>query len=858
MLLLLLLARGVTSECPSGWIAAPSDAPWTSNKCYASAGNASTLQGCNALCAASGAAPACLESQAEVDFVLANVMCENNTCGLPHWTGHYHGNKCVSGGDLTTFANPSGIGVESHPRSAWPYYSHTQYLMNKESLWYHPDTLKYELLECTLLFDRFHSQYTHELRDTCAHDPKRNWPNSECRGNGQWHPVPCRLECVRTECSRCVSVTHDDWVPDNVSCLCAANQVADEAGNGFMAAYHGRQVVHWKEWADGVAQDILLIWLVLALLPLALFLSWLLCRRLSLLLLGKIVQAPPAQVEDNSSQDEAATPAAPTEETTGAAPAAPGPHGIPAAPHGVPHRMPSLFKRTSSTHRIASLEGKKKAIEEARKTAFSIRVRVSGGLVQIGWTLICLPTIVFVNIGRWAQLDPPHGGHLPLTLCGWPIGLFCLLLALFPIDAMAVRVSCYLVFGIVATVGTMLGLMFIASEDGSVTKRECEGDDSSESGCRVAWIIILCVLSMFAGLLIALAPTLLLPSCSPKYAKPPRAALRRVWQVMRVFLVIFGVPCTFIGTLNTLTAEADSHMAESLFPKWMMLFGFTCLLTSAFSTRRNRGRAHRWLIGLAKRGDHQQEAATIAALVSGSRASDVLAEGAKRFRALRLDAISANDLSSNSDTQMFNRTEPAKLGTVDAFISHSWQDDGNAKHAQLQVWAQKLRATNGGQEPLVWLDKACIDQDNIDANLASLPVFLAGCRSLVVLAGQTYCERLWCVVELFTFLRMGGSPDNIVVYRLGGSDKIREALAKFDGLKAKCYFPRDREKLLAVVEAGYGDMGPFNKQVRHILDKNSEGDQATFQDDDEASGGSGVQPSGGGAPPHGIPERVRV
>ena len=71
-------------------------------------------------------------------------------------------------------------------------------------------------------------------------------------------------------------------------------------------------------------------------------------------------------------------------------------------------------------------------------------------------------------------------------------------------------------------------------------------------------------------------------------------------------------------------------------PRW------TCLLTSAVSTPRNRGRAHRWLIGLAKRGDHQQEAATIAALVSGSRASDVLSEGAERFRAIRLDAISTN------------------------------------------------------------------------------------------------------------------------------------------------------------------------------------------------------------------------
>ena len=53
-------------------------------------------------------------------------------------------------------------------------------LLHKNSLWYHPDTLKYDLLECTLLFDRFHSQYTHELRDTCAHDPKRD-VFGECR-----------------------------------------------------------------------------------------------------------------------------------------------------------------------------------------------------------------------------------------------------------------------------------------------------------------------------------------------------------------------------------------------------------------------------------------------------------------------------------------------------------------------------------------------------------------------------------------------------------------------------------------------------------------------------------------------------
>ena len=50
-------------------------------------------------------------------------------------------------------------------------------------------------------------------------------------------------------------------------------------------------------------------------------------------------------------------------------------------------------------------------------------------------------------------------------------------------------------------------------------------------------------------------------------------------------------------------------------------------------------------------------------------------------------------------------------------------------------------------------DKACIDQNDIQQSLACLPVFLAGCQTLLVVAGPTYCSRLWCVMELFTFAR---------------------------------------------------------------------------------------------------------
>ena len=47
-----------------------------------------------------------------------------------------------------------------------------------------------------------------------------------------------------------------------------------------------------------------------------------------------------------------------------------------------------------------------------------------------------------------------------------------------------------------------------------------------------------------------------------------------------------------------------------------------------------------------------------------------------------------------------------------------------------------------------------MDQNTIEETLPCLPIFLAGCAQLVVLAGHTYVTRLWCVLELFTFLQV--------------------------------------------------------------------------------------------------------
>ena len=112
------------------------------------------------------------------------------------------------------------------------------------------------------------------------------------------------------------------------------------------------------------------------------------------------------------------------------------------------------------------------------------------------------------------------------------------------------------------------------------------------------------------------------------------------------------------------------------------------------------------------------------------------------------------------------------------------RDDGRAKFAALRKWAENFYDANG-RHPRIWWDKvrlplsrsllvvlnslrhclailpsdlgvppqACIDQNDIDSSLTCLPVFLSGCQTLLIVAGRTYCSRLWCCMELFTFLR---------------------------------------------------------------------------------------------------------
>ena len=160
-----------------------------------------------------------------------------------------------------------------------------------------------------------------------------------------------------------------------------------------------------------------------------------------------------------------------------------------------------------------------------------------------------------------------------------------------------------------------------------------------------------------------------------------------------------------------------------------------------------------------------REAAVIAALIGARSPQETLKLARGCFRTIAWDQLRAagepagrqgafadSDLAAASE--LHQRTQRTELGESDAFLSHSWRDDGASKWSVLCRWCHDFASANE-RPPLLFFDRACIDQKNIDDNLACLPVHLAGCSQLLVLA-MTYCTRLWCLMELFAYVKMGG------------------------------------------------------------------------------------------------------
>jgi len=93
-----------------------------------------------------------------------------------------------------------------------------------------------------------------------------------------------------------------------------------------------------------------------------------------------------------------------------------------------------------------------------------------------------------------------------------------------------------------------------------------------------------------------------------------------------------------------------------------------------------------------------------------------------------------------------------------------------------------------------------------------LPVFVFSCNRLVILAGNTYCVRLWCVWELYTFFSTSGTRALKRVELYDFSDAGTSTLLEFDVANAHCFSLVDEAKLRSIIESG--GASNFNDMIR--------------------------------------------
>lgn len=97
-------------------------------------------------------------------------------------------------------------------------------------------------------------------------------------------------------------------------------------------------------------------------------------------------------------------------------------------------------------------------------------------------------------------------------------------------------------------------------------------------------------------------------------------------------------------------------------------------------------------------------------------AAELFAMAEAHFRVVAFERLHAADLhvleggprepSTADGPSLAERSRPAKLGECDAFVSHSWQDDADAKWVTLTAWATHFQRLEE-RTPMLWLGAYC-------------------------------------------------------------------------------------------------------------------------------------------------------
>ena len=211
-----------------------------------------------------------------------------------------------------------------------------------------------------------------------------------------------------------------------------------------------------------------------------------------------------------------------------------------------------------------------------------------------------------------------------------------------------------------------------------------------------------------------------------------------------------------------------------------------------------------------------------------TKAFFLLKSAKKELRVLDGADLTKAVMRQSTRDEAANAVKPRRLPAdskekINFFLSHSWHDDPDAKWNAIETVKNEYKRMSGGREATFWLDKVCIDQENIGDGLRVLCINVTACDKLLMLCGKTYMNRLWCVLELFMVFAFADEEtalSRVVLVPIEEEGVTRasilDSLANFRLEDANCFDPNEELKLRMVMQA-IGEK-EFVERIRSLAD----------------------------------------
>ena len=165
--------------------------------------------------------------------------------------------------------------------------------------------------------------------------------------------------------------------------------------------------------------------------------------------------------------------------------------------------------------------------------------------------------------------------------------------------------------------------------------------------------------------------------------------------------------------------------------------------------------------------------------------------------------------------------------SADVYVVHSAADDAQARLDALALWAEAFERAHG-RAPAVWLGSASADLSLVATELLEhMPVYMARCRRLLVLAGARTPDLISSAVEVYAWFALGGRIEEVEVAIVapdgrgdaGSNAGLGAVVSAFDAFHAMYSLADDdtevARRLMAAIELA--GVAQLNGVLRELL-----------------------------------------